>query len=118
MSRRDKSRFEKWFSISRHKRRMGARDLSDQISLDFNKQKSKFIANGEIIYTHGSTNKLEDHFTALKNEFSGQSELCYTHAKIIVLIRRDFDAEKHYDIFEQLWHKEKDFYLKDSTLDG
>lgn len=112
MSRRDKSRFEKWFSISRHKRRLGARKLSDQISMDFNKQKSKFIAKGEIIYTHGSANKLEDHFTALKNEFAGQSELCYTHAKIIVLIRRDCEAKNQYQIFEQLWYEEKDFLLK------
>ncbi len=110
--KRDKSRLEKWFSLSRHIRRQGARELSDQISMDFLKQKSQFIAEGEIVYTHGSANSLEDHFSSLKKEFAGQSELCYTHAKIIVLIRRDFEAKKHYAIFEQLWHEEKDFLLK------
>lgn len=111
MGRREKKRIEKWFSLSRHRRRQGARKLSDQISMDFTKQKNTLIADGETIYTHGSANKLEDHFSALKNEFMGQSQLCYTHAKIIVLIRRDFDAKKHFDIFEQLWHEEKDFLL-------
>ena len=112
MGRRNKNRFEKWFSLSRHKRRVGAQELSDQISMDFIKQKSQYIANGKTIYTHGSADKLEDHFKDLKKEFTGQSELCYTHAKIIVLIRRDFDAKKHFDIFEQLWIEEKDFLLK------
>lgn len=110
--KRDKSRLEKWFSLSRHIRRQGARELSDQISMDFLKQKSQFIAEGEIVYTHGSANSLEDHFNSLKKEFYGQSELCYTHAKIIVLIRRDFEAKKHFSIFKQLWNKEKDFLLE------
>jgi len=112
MSRRDKHKFEKWFSFSRHKRRYGANKLSKDMSVDFKKQKKQFIADGDILYTHGSANNLEDHFLSLKSEFSGQSELCYTHAKIIVLIRRDYDAKKQYLIFEQLWREEKDFLLK------
>jgi hypothetical protein len=55
---------------------------------------------------------LDKHFEALKAEFVGQSQLCYTHAKIIVLIRRDFEAKKHFKIFEQLWQDEKDYLLK------
>jgi hypothetical protein len=38
MGRRDKSRFEKWFSLSRHKRRAGAKILTDQVLLDFKEQ--------------------------------------------------------------------------------
>ena len=112
MGRRDKNRFEKWFSLSRHRRRAGAIELSEQISMDFAKQKKKLIENDEIIYTHGSSNSIEEHFNALKNEFSGQSELCYTHAKIIVLIRRDFEAKKHFAILERLWEEEDSFLLK------
>jgi hypothetical protein len=112
MGRRNKNRFEKWFSLSRHKRRSGAKQLSDQISMNFHQQSKQLIAEGDTIYTHGSSDDIEEHFIALKDEFSGQSELCYTHAKIIVLIRRDFETIKHYDIFEQLWHEEKDFLLK------
>jgi len=112
MSRRDKTKFEKWFSLSRHKRRSGAIELSDQIATDFSQQKQIIIDGSEVQYTHGSSNNLEEHFIALRDEFIGQSELCLTHAKIIVLIRRDFEAINHFAIFEQLWKEEKDYLLK------
>ena len=112
MSRRDKTRFERWFSLSRHKRRSGAITLSEQISSDFSRQKQITIDGDEIQYTHGSSNNLEEHFVALRDEFIDQSELCYTHAKIIVLIRRDFEAKNHFTIFEKLWEEEKDYLLK------
>jgi hypothetical protein len=112
MARRDKTQFEKWFSLSRYQRRAGAKELSSLISTDFKSQREQAISADEITYTHGSSNSIEEHFEALREEFAGQSEICYTHAKIIVLIRRDFEAKKHYEIFEQLWHEEKDFLLK------
>jgi len=112
MSRRDKTRFEKWFSLSRHKRRSGAIELSDEISTNFLQQKQTIIDGSEIRYTHGSSNNLEEHFIALRDEFIGQSELCFTHAKIIVLIRRDFEVESHFALFEQLWNQEKSYLLK------
>ena len=112
MSRRDKTRFERWLSLSRHKRRSGAIALSEQISSDFSRQKHIIIDGDEIQYTHGSSNNLEEHFIALRDEFIDQSELCYTHAKIIVLIRRDFEAKNHFTIFEKLWEEEKDYLLK------
>ena len=112
MSRRDKTRFEKWFSLSRHKRRSGAKELSEHISTDFSQQKKIIIGGGETQYTHGSFNDLDRHFHALRDEFIGQSELCYTHAKIIVLIRRDFEAKKHFALFDKLWEEEKGYLLK------
>jgi len=112
MSRRDKTRFEKWFSLIRHKRRSGAIELSDQITTDFSQQKQAIIDGCEIRYTHGSSDKLEEHFTALRDEFVGQSELCYTHAKIIVLIRRDFESKNHFALFEKIWKEEKDYLVK------
>ena len=112
MSRRNKTRFEKWFSLSRHKRRSGAIELSSQITTDFLQQKQIIIDGSEVRYTHGSSNNLEEHFVALRDEFVGQSELCYSHAKIIVLIRRDFDTKNHFALFEQLWKEEKDYLLK------
>ena len=112
MSRRDKTKFEKWFSFNRHKRRSGAKKLSEHISIDFSQQKKIVIEGDKIQYTHGSSNSLDEHFIALRKEFIGQSELCYTHAKIIVLIRRDFDSENHFTLFEQLWKEEKDYLLK------
>jgi len=112
MSRRDKNRFEKWFSLSRHKRRSGAVELSNQISTDYFQQKQITIDGSETRYTHGSSNDLDEHFAALRDEFVGQSELCYTHAKIIVFIRRDFEAKHHFALFKQLWKEEKDYLLK------
>ena len=112
MTKRSKTRFEKWFSLSRHQRRSGAKELSALISNNFKVQKSHIISGDEITYTHGSSNDLSRHFLALEQEFVGQSELCYTHAKIIVLIRREFEVEKHFRQFEQLWQMEKRYLLK------
>jgi hypothetical protein len=70
------------------------------------------IHGDEIQYTHGSSNNLEEHFVALRDEFIDLSELCYTHAKIIVLIRRDFEAKNHFTIFEKLWEEVENYLLK------
>ena len=112
MGRRDKTRFEKWFSLSRHKRRSGAKALANQLNTDFSLQKQQIITGDNIVYTHGSSNSIEQHFKDLRSEFIGQSELCYMHAKIIVLIRRDSETNKNYKLFEQLWLEEKDHLLK------
>ena len=110
--KRYKSKFEKWFSLSRHQRRAGAKKLTGQLSLDFKTLKQQRIPGNNIVYTHGSANDIETHFNALKQEFAGQSELCYTHAKIIVLIRRESMVEKNFQLFQKLWTEEKDFLLK------
>ena len=110
--KRNKTNFEKWFSLSRHKRRTGAKELSLLIATDFKSQRKRIIPGSEVIYTHGSANSVEEHFKALRGEFTDQSELCYTHAKIIVLIRRDFEVSNHYKLFEQLWQEEKEHLLK------
>ena len=116
MSRRDKTRFEKWFSLIRHKRRSGAIELSDQITTNFLQQKKIIINGNEVHYTHGSSDNLEEHFIALRDEFVDQSELCYTHAKIIVLLRRDFKTKNHFTIFEKLWEEEKDYLLENLNM--
>ncbi len=112
MTKRDKTKFEKWFSLSRHKRRSGARELSSLIATDFKSQKKQIIPGDKVTYTHGSSNSVEEHFKALRGEFTGQSELCYTHAKIIVFIRRGFEVDNHFKLFEQLWVEEKEFLLE------
>ena len=112
MSRRKKTQLEKWFSLSRHKRRAGAKNLGDSISTDFKAQKNTLIAGDSIEYTHGSNNDIETHFNELEKEFINQSQLCFTHAKIIVLIRREFKISTYYPLFETLWAKEKKHLLK------
>lgn len=110
--KRKKTKFEKWFSLNQHKRRLGARELSDQISTDFAKQKKQVIYGDGKIYTHGSARNTKEHFAALRKEFIGDSELCCTHAKLIVLIRREYQTRKHFAIFEHLWREEKTYLLK------
>ena len=112
MGSRDKTRFEKWFSLSRHQRRIGAKKLSSPITSDFSNQKKRLIAGDKTAHTHGSSKNLAEHFYSLRHEFSGQSELCFTHAKIIVLIRREFRVAYHFALFEHLWSQEKDFLLE------
>jgi hypothetical protein len=112
MGKRDKTKFEKWFSLSRHKRRTGAKELASLIATDFKSQRKQIIPGNEVVYTHGSSNDVSKHFEALREEFVGESELCYTHAKIIVLIRRDFEIDNHFKLFEQLWVEEKEFLLE------
>jgi hypothetical protein len=114
--KRDKTIFEKWFSLSRHQRRAGAKELSSLISTDFKSQIENIISGNEITYTHGSSNSIEEHFLALREEFSGQSELCYTHAKIIVLIRREFEVDNHFKLFKHLWLEEKEHLLKSLNI--
>jgi len=112
MTKRNKSKFEKWFSLSRHKRRTGAKKLSLLVSTEFKSQRKQIIPGDEVTYTHGSSKSIEGHFSALREEFVGQSELCYTHAKIIALIRREFKADNHFEVFEQLWAEEKEHLLE------
>ena len=116
MPKRNKSIFEKWFSLSRHRRRLGAENLSQGIDLNFKAQRSILIEGNEVVYTYGSSNSLNEHFVALRKEFSGQSELCLTHAKIIVLIRREFKTKNNFQIFNKLWEQESKFLLKNLNL--
>jgi len=112
MGRRNKTTFEKWFSVSRHKRRSGSKELSKSINEDFHRQKNHVISGDTVHYTHGSNNDIESHFNALKEEFIGKSELCYTHAKIIVFIRREYQINKYFPLFEKLWGSEKKHLLE------
>ncbi len=117
--RREKTKFEKWFSFSRHKRRFGAKNISSSlVSTDFKSQRKQIIPGDKdkAVYTYGSTPDLNEHLANLRKEFAGQSELCYTHAKLLVLIRREFETEKHFKIFEQLWQKEKSFLLENLSV--
>ena len=111
--KKDKSNFEKWFSFSRHQRRSGAKRVSSLISTDFKSQKKQIISGDSAITPlYGSAKSLDGHLESLRKVFVGQSELCYTHAKIIVLLRREFKVEKHFKLLEQLWQEESKFLLK------
>ena len=113
MPARQKSKFEQWFSFSRHKRRFGADKVYQTLANgNIEQLKTTIIQGDTITYTYGSATDLNEHIQNLKQEFIGQPELNHFHASLIVLIRRDIDIDKNYQIFKELWLAERDFLLK------
>ena len=113
MPPRKKSKFEQWFSFSRHQRRFGADKLYENLSqMDMAEFKQNMIEGEKIQYTYGSEKDLNMHIENLKQEFVGQPELNHFHASLIVLMRRDIDVEQNYKKFKALWLSERDFLLK------
>ena len=55
MGKKDKTRFEKWFSLSHHQRHTGTKKLSLLISSDFKSQKTKILLGNEVVYTCGTS---------------------------------------------------------------
>jgi hypothetical protein len=109
---RKKSKFEQWFSFSRHQRRFGADKVYAQLAdVDIEQLKSEIIIGDQIEYTHGSAKDLNEHIEQLKHEFVGQPALNHYHASLIVLIRREVDVEENFEKFKALWESERDFLL-------
>ncbi|MDM1721927.1 hypothetical protein [Acinetobacter towneri] len=114
---RKKSKFEQWFSFSRHQRRFGAEKVYAEISgVDLQSLKNKVLEGTEVCYTHGSAKDLNEHIEQLKQEFVGQAAINHYHASLIVLIRRDVDVEKNYQKFKALWLGETEFLLKSLNI--
>ncbi len=112
MPPRKKSKFEQWFSFSRHQRRFGADKVYAALNnVDIEQLKNNLIHGEHIQYTYGSDKDLNTHIQNLKQEFVGQAELNHFHASLIVLIRREIDVEINYQKFKALWLSERDFLL-------
>ncbi len=112
MPPRKKSKFEQWFSFSRHQRRFGADKVYAELNnVDIVQLKNNLIRGEQIQYTYGSDKDLNTHIQNLKQEFVGQAELNHFHASLIVLIRREIDVEINYQKFKALWLSERDFLL-------
>lgn len=113
MPPRKKTRFEQWFSFSRHQRRFGADQIYASLeSIDIPQLKTKIISGDHVQYTYGSDKDLNTHIQNLRQEFVGQPELNHYHASLIVLIRRDIDVQQNYEKFKALWSIERDFLLE------
>ena len=114
---RKKSKFEQWFSFSRHQRRFGADKLYAELQgVDIELLKSQVIEGNELKYTHGSAKDLNEHIEQLKHEFVGQSALNHYHASLIVLIRREVDVQENFEKFKALWTVERDFLLRSLNI--
>lgn len=114
---RKKSKFEQWFSFSRHQRRFGADKVYAQFNdVDLDKLKTTRIEGTELTYTHGSAKDLNEHIEQLQQEFVGQPQLNHYHASLIVLIRREVDSQNNYAKFKALWLAERDFLLRSLNI--
>ena len=112
MPPRQKTKFEQWFSFSRHQRRTGASQALQALQgVDLQSLKQQIITGDSQQYTYGSAKDLQQHLTALRDEFVGLPALAHYHATLIVLLRRDVDAVKNYQRLKQLWLAERDFLL-------
>ncbi len=117
MSRRRKTRFEKWFSLTRYRRRFGARTLAADLPVDdLDTIKHHTVRGDEAQYAYGSLPDLAAHLQRLRREFIGHSELLYHHAALIVLIRREADVARNFVRFRHLWATESAFLLKHLDL--
>lgn len=119
MPRRQKTRFEHWFSLSRHRRRAGAAALAQSLGgRDLQQLKATLVqgAPGEVAqYQHGSLVDLRAHLARLRSEFIGQPELLYHHAALIVMIRREAQVRQNFALLCELWRAESAFLC--ATLD-
>jgi translation initiation factor 2B subunit (eIF-2B alpha/beta/delta family) len=66
--KRDKITLEKLLSLLHRKRYAGAKELLSLMSTDFESKKTQTISDNEVVYTHGSSNDIEERFNALKIE--------------------------------------------------
>lgn len=99
------SKLKRLLSLNQHRKRWGARDHVSPIT-DFTALKERIVDAGSVEQTRGSSKKLDEHLENLRKEFSGQSELIWHHARLIVLIRREFQVAKQYKSFRDLWDAE------------
>ena len=113
MVTRKKSKLEKWFSFSRHRRRFGSHKVISALGKkSLQELQQKIIDGKDFHFTHGSEISLEQHLSNLKKEFMGQSELSHYHASLIVLIRREVNQKEMFKAFAELWLECGDFLIK------
>ena len=110
MPKRKKTVFENFFSFKRHRRRFGAKDALDSL-VDFESMKQNIIKAESQKYTHGSENDLLRHLKNLESEFHEEPELLYYHAKLNVLLRREYKIKETFKSFRALWNQESKFLL-------
>ncbi len=110
--KRPRNKIANWFSLNQHRKRFGAKKVSNALAAaDFTRLKSQIIEGETPTMTHGSNKDIQQHIADLRREFVGQAELCYHHACLIVLIRRGVETKKNVSEFQHLWETERDFLL-------
>lgn len=117
MVSRKKSRLERWLSFNQHRKRAGAgAALSNSEHTDLAELKQQRVEGDECRYNLGASRDIQQHLTNLRTEFAGKSELLYHHARLIVLIRREYKVRQTFNEFESLWAQEADFLVQELNL--
>ncbi|CAD7023981.1 hypothetical protein REJC140_00392 [Pseudorhizobium endolithicum] len=112
---RKKTKFENFFSFTRHQRRWGGRKHSE-LPDDLEGLKTILVETDARPAEMGQIKSLDKHVENLRIQFSGKPELLFHHAKLIVLVRREFDTKENYKRFRGLWDQESAFLRKQSDL--
>lgn len=112
------STLRKLLSFSRWQRRFKVNQLNLQNveSADIEALKNKIIDQGESILSRGSAKDITQHYSTLRQEFSGKAELSFYHAMLIVMIRREVNTKDTYTKFEKLWKEHGDWLLKNLNI--
>ncbi len=117
MTARRKSRLERLLSLNWHRKRWGAsKHVAAGGRGDLSAMKTDIVEAGTPIQTRGSEKSLDLHLANLRDEFSGQPELIWYHAKLIVLIRREFRTSENYSQFRLLWDAEHTFLCENLNI--
>ena len=117
MARKKKHKIARLLSFNQHKKRFGAKALTDNmLGIDIDALKGQIITGNGKTYTHGAEKDVKQHVADLRKEFVGAPELIFYHAQLIVFIRREFKTAEMYDKFDTLWREESDFLLKNMSI--
>ncbi|MCL6707056.1 hypothetical protein M8R20_08595 [Pseudomonas sp. R2.Fl] len=111
---RKKSSFEKFFSFSRHRKRWGGGKFATALT-DYEPLKTRLVEDTDKVWRKGHQEDIADHIANLRVEFAGKPELLFEHAKLIVLIRREYKPKEMYAQFRAMWEAESDFLSQNLT---
>lgn len=115
---RKKSKIERFFSLSHHKKKQGSKKISSDLNdIDYERLKQERISildNSNYQYKYFKS--LDEHLTYLRKEFNGESQLIFYHAKLIVLIRRDVMVKENFERFVNLWKEQRSYLLDNLSL--
>lgn len=107
----------KFFSLSRWQRRFGAKQAVRLVQKEnLEGMKTDLVDLGQPVLSRGSAKDFQQHLATLRQEFSGQPELAFHHAMLIVMIRREFEAENTFAQFESLWLQHGDWLLENLNI--
>ncbi|WP_429930549.1 hypothetical protein [Agrobacterium vitis] len=112
---RKKTRLERFFSLNQHRKRWGAARYAEG-DLDYQALKHQMVEGDSAQQTRGSEKSLDLHLENLRREFAGQPELLWHHARLIVLLRREFQVEQTFAQLQALWEAEAVFLCENLNL--